>query len=96
MGLDGTLDQGTRRFLSQDGGQALLAGVVGLGHNLGLTVTVEGVETPEQLAVLRSVDADRAQGYLFARPRSEDDMARWAGPTDRDAGPYVETGAGNG
>ena len=85
-----------RSFLSQEDGRALLAGVVGLGHNLGLSVTVEGVETAEQLAVLREVGADRAQGYLFARPQSETDMARWAGPTDRDAGPYVETGAGNG
>ncbi|GMA75169.1 hypothetical protein GCM10025880_15860 [Methylorubrum aminovorans] len=39
-----------------------------LGHNLGLQVTVEGVETQEQLAVLRELGCDQMQGYLFARP----------------------------
>ena len=70
--------------------------MVGLGRQLGLTVTVEGVETPEQVATLREVHADRAQGYLFARPQTEDDMARWAEITDRDAGPYAETRSSNG
>jgi EAL domain-containing protein (putative c-di-GMP-specific phosphodiesterase class I) len=46
----------------------LVEAVIRLAHQLGLTVIAEGVETMEQLDVLRSLDADAAQGYLFDRP----------------------------
>ena len=39
-----------------------------MGHELGLQVVAEGVETPEQLHLLRSFACDSAQGYLFSRP----------------------------
>ena len=44
--------------------------IVNLGHNLGLQVTAEGVETPEQLAILQTLGCDQIQGYLVARPAS--------------------------
>ena len=47
--------------------------VVGLGANLNLTTTGEGVETLQQLEHLRSCGCSEAQGYLFspARPNVE-------------------------
>jgi EAL domain len=42
--------------------------VVALGNNLGLATTAEGVETSEQLKVLRRLGCALAQGNLFARP----------------------------
>ena len=42
--------------------------IVNLGHNLGLQVTAEGVETLEQLNFLRALGCDQIQGYLVARP----------------------------
>lgn len=39
-----------------------------LGHGLGQTVIVEGVETPGQLAFLRDIGCEEAQGYLFSHP----------------------------
>ncbi|WP_237482590.1 bifunctional diguanylate cyclase/phosphodiesterase [Lichenibacterium dinghuense] len=42
--------------------------IVNLGHNLGLHVTAEGVETEEQLAILRALGCDQIQGYLVAKP----------------------------
>lgn len=48
---------------------AIVSAVVGLGHALGLTVTAEGVETPEQLDRLRSLGCDIGQGFYFARPQ---------------------------
>ncbi len=52
---------------------AITRAIVGLGDNLNLTTTGEGVETFEQLAELRRLGCLEAQGYLFspARPNSE-------------------------
>jgi diguanylate cyclase (GGDEF)-like protein/PAS domain S-box-containing protein len=47
----------------------IVAAVVQLGHALGLSVVAEGVESPLQLGHLRDLGCDRAQGYLFGRPR---------------------------
>ena len=42
--------------------------IVSLAHNLGLTVLAEGVETPQQLAGLKDLGCEYAQGFLYARP----------------------------
>jgi Amt family ammonium transporter len=44
--------------------------VVGLAHSLGMSVTAEGVETVGQLAFLRQIGCDSAQGFFFAKPMS--------------------------
>jgi diguanylate cyclase (GGDEF)-like protein len=53
---------------------AIVAAVVSLGHALGVTVTGEGVETEAQLAILRDLGVDAAQGYLFAPAQPGDDL----------------------
>ncbi|TAG64035.1 MAG: EAL domain-containing protein, partial [Oscillatoriales cyanobacterium] len=52
------------------GGQPLqiVRAIVTLAHNLGLNAIAEGVETAEQLAQLRALDCELAQGYLFSKP----------------------------
>jgi diguanylate cyclase (GGDEF)-like protein len=55
------------------GDDAILGAVVELGHALGLNVVAEGVETDVQLAELRDLGCDGAQGYLFGRPVTEDE-----------------------
>ncbi len=50
--------------------------IVGLAHNLGLSVTAEGIETPQQLACLRQLDCLLGQGYFFERPMSVADAER--------------------
>jgi len=42
--------------------------IIELSHTLGLPVVAEGVETLDQLTMLRSLGCDMAQGYLLARP----------------------------
>jgi EAL domain-containing protein (putative c-di-GMP-specific phosphodiesterase class I) len=39
-----------------------------MAHAFGLDVTAEGVETPEQLELLRELGCANAQGYLLSRP----------------------------
>lgn len=46
---------------------AVVQTIVTLAQNLGIAVVAEGVETPEQLAMLQAMDCDRAQGFLFGR-----------------------------
>ena len=47
-------------------------GMVGLAHAVGLKTVAEGVEYAEQLAQLRAMRCDMAQGYHFARPMSRE------------------------
>jgi EAL domain-containing protein (putative c-di-GMP-specific phosphodiesterase class I) len=42
---------------------------------LGLSVVAEGIEEPTQLEVLRGMDCDAAQGFLFMRPQPPDVLA---------------------
>ena len=55
----------------------LVKALVELGHTLGLTVVAEGVEQSAQLAYLRSIGCERAQGYYFAKPLNAEDLERF-------------------
>lgn len=46
----------------------LIKSTIDLAHSLGMTVTVEGVETADVLHLLQAMGADVAQGYHIARP----------------------------
>jgi EAL domain-containing protein (putative c-di-GMP-specific phosphodiesterase class I) len=46
----------------------IVGGIVSLAHALGLTVTVEGVETRTQAEHLRNLGCDTGQGWYYARP----------------------------
>lgn len=45
--------------------QAITRGLIGIAHELGLSVTAEGVEDPVTLAMLRGFSCDKAQGFLI-------------------------------
>jgi diguanylate cyclase (GGDEF)-like protein len=46
--------------------------IIMLGHNLGMDIVAEGVETTEQLRRLRSLRCEYGQGYLFSKPVAAD------------------------
>ena len=47
---------------------AILRSVIGLGRSLGIAVTAEGVETPDQMQLLITEGCNSAQGYLIGKP----------------------------
>jgi hemoglobin-like flavoprotein len=47
---------------------AIVCAVANLGRSLDIVTTAEGVETKEQLELLRAAGCTQAQGYLFSRP----------------------------
>lgn len=49
----------------------LVGSIIQMGHNLGLSVVAEGVETMEQLELLKTLQCDSIQGYVFSRPLPE-------------------------
>jgi diguanylate cyclase (GGDEF)-like protein len=51
-------------------GRALVQSLITLAQNIGLRVIVEGVETAEQLALIRDLGGNEVQGYLLGRPNS--------------------------
>ena len=57
--------------------EAIVRSMVDLGHHLGLTVVVEGVETVEVRRRLADMGADRIQGYLLSRPMPVAAFEQW-------------------
>jgi len=59
---------------TREDSMAIVRAVTGLGKSLGITTTAEGVETDEQLNLLRLGGCTEVQGFLFSRPRPAADM----------------------
>ncbi|MDD2990487.1 MAG: EAL domain-containing protein [Zoogloea sp.] len=55
--------------------KAIVAAIVGLGHNLGLELVAEGVETPAMAATLRELGCDEFQGWHYGRAEPADVFA---------------------
>jgi EAL domain-containing protein (putative c-di-GMP-specific phosphodiesterase class I) len=51
--------------------------IVDLAHGLGMYIVVEGIKTGRQREIVKSLNADFAQGYLFARPMSAEHIGKW-------------------
>lgn len=73
--------------------RAFVGAIVDMSRALGLEVTAEGVETPEQLRLLRAKRVTTLQGYLLGRPMSAHDatdLIEWAERTDRVSAPLCD------
>ena len=55
----------------------IIKAITDLAHGLGLTATAEGIETVEQLNLVRQVGCDVGQGYLISPPIRPDALASW-------------------
>lgn len=67
------IDQSFIQDVSKEG-SFLISTIIALAHNLKMTVIAEGVETNEQLNILRKYDCEEIQGYLFSPPISAKDF----------------------
>ncbi len=60
-----------------DEAETIVRSVVALGHNLGLEVCAEGVETEAAMDLLRDVHCEKAQGYYISKPIPVEEMTQW-------------------
>jgi EAL domain-containing protein (putative c-di-GMP-specific phosphodiesterase class I) len=58
----------------------IVSALVGLGHGLGLTVTAEGVEDPEQRASLLNAGCENGQGFFFSRALTAEETMSFVQP----------------
>jgi predicted signal transduction protein with EAL and GGDEF domain len=63
-----------RELAEKEDCRAIVRAVVGLGRDLRIRITAEGVETVEQLAQLRDEGVDELQGYLFSKPQPASEL----------------------
>jgi len=72
-----------RAFVSEitdaDRGSRIAGMVIQLGHTLGLSIIAEGVEDERQAQILQSLGCPLAQGFLFARPLTPEQLIGWLG-----------------
>lgn len=64
-------------MLADQSDAMIVRAVVELGHNLGLRVVAEGVETQEMLEALAGFGCDEAQGYFISRPMTCEQLKEW-------------------
>jgi diguanylate cyclase (GGDEF)-like protein/PAS domain S-box-containing protein len=62
-------------MLSDQKNLALISSMIEMGHNLGHKIIAEGVETSEQLDIIKKLGCETAQGYLFSKPVENDEIA---------------------
>jgi EAL domain-containing protein (putative c-di-GMP-specific phosphodiesterase class I) len=65
-----------RKLASKGDSIAIVRAVTGLGKSLGILILAEGVETNEQLALLREEGCKEVQGFLFSRPHPAAEVER--------------------
>lgn len=56
--------------------------IVTLAHEMGMDVVAEGIETEDQLNVLKSLGCEQGQGYYLFRPQSADEIEIWLRKAD--------------
>ena len=84
------IDRAFVQRLDDPSSRSRIAGlIVPLGHQLGMAVVAEGVETVAQAGLLREMSCDEVQGYLFARPMPLPALQAWLAQPPAPALPWL-------
>jgi len=65
------------RIVESEENAEIVRTIVTLGQNLGMDVVAEGVESEEQVGLLRQLECENGQGYLFSDPLAADEADRY-------------------
>jgi len=76
------IDQSFVRTIGS-GSHAVLTAIVSISQAMDYKVVAEGVETPAQAAVLRSIGVDYLQGFLYSKPLPASKVAEWLTERER-------------
>jgi diguanylate cyclase (GGDEF)-like protein len=71
------IDQSFVRKLDNKNKFLIVKSIVDLGHNLGLRIVAEGVETESHVDALKGMGCERLQGYYFSKPQSVEEIDLW-------------------
>ncbi len=63
-----------RNATTEPDDRVIVRTIISLGHNLGMKVVAEGVETQDHVEMLKVEGCDEAQGYRYAKPLPEDEF----------------------
>jgi EAL domain-containing protein (putative c-di-GMP-specific phosphodiesterase class I) len=83
--LDRTLIQGFDRDRDR---RAMVAGMIALAHESGLTAVAVGIENRRQLALARELDCSLGQGFLLRKPESPERLRLKEAPVTVTSDPW--------
>jgi EAL domain-containing protein (putative c-di-GMP-specific phosphodiesterase class I) len=64
-------------MLVSDTSKITVKKIIEMGHELGMKIVAEGVETKEHLQALNDLQCDIAQGFFYSKPIPIDDLINW-------------------
>ncbi|SER93135.1 putative bifunctional diguanylate cyclase/phosphodiesterase [Salipaludibacillus aurantiacus] len=72
------IDQSFIREVSENcNDQAIVTSIIQMAHNMNISVTAEGVETPAMVTFLNERKCDEIQGYLYSEPLQAEEVAHF-------------------
>jgi EAL domain-containing protein (putative c-di-GMP-specific phosphodiesterase class I) len=78
------IDQSFIRDLTSDpNDESLVTAIIAMANSMHLTVVAEGVETKEQLEILRNKGCANVQGFLFAKPMIDSEFNDFLALSDK-------------
>ncbi|MCZ8185085.1 MAG: EAL domain-containing protein [Beijerinckiaceae bacterium] len=72
------IDRSFVKGISDRRNEAIIRAITDLGNRIGIEITAEGVETAEQLSLLRQMGCHEAQGFLYGKPMPADQTLAFA------------------